>query len=145
MKKRKGFTLVELLAVIILLAIILLLVVPSVLRSYDNSRKNLYDIMVSNICDSASNYFDEYQAGTFTTESPLCVDNSTDITCNIDFNELVRKKYLNSNLENPLTQKDITLSTVDISAISNKKKDSNGNDIYTFKVAIDGEETICNK
>lgn len=143
--KRNGFTLVELLAVIILLAIILLLVVPSVLKSYDNSKKNLYNIMVNNICDSASNYLDEYHAGTITPEESLCVVSSTTTTCNIDFNELVRKKYLGQNIKNPLTQKDITLSNVDIVAVSEGQKDSNGNDIYIFKVTIDEDEIICNK
>ena len=49
MRKKRGFTLIELLAVITILAIILLVVVPSALKSYDNSKKNLYDIMIKKL------------------------------------------------------------------------------------------------
>lgn len=42
MKGKRGFTLVELLAVIVILAILVLLAVPSVLRMMDNARKNTF-------------------------------------------------------------------------------------------------------
>ena len=40
MKKRNGFTLVELLAVIAVLAILMLLVMPNILEMFNKGRKN---------------------------------------------------------------------------------------------------------
>ena len=40
MKNRKGFTLVELLAVIVVLAIIMIIAIPNVLNSMDTAKKN---------------------------------------------------------------------------------------------------------
>jgi len=42
MKDKRGFTLVEVLAVIALIGIILLLVVPNVLKLYNNARKSIF-------------------------------------------------------------------------------------------------------
>ena len=51
--KNKGFTLVELLAVIVVLAIIMIIAVPSVLSSMDNARKNTFVIEARKILNSA--------------------------------------------------------------------------------------------
>ena len=40
MKNKKGFTLVELITVIALLGVIMLLVVPNVVESFSNAKKN---------------------------------------------------------------------------------------------------------
>ena len=42
MDKRKGFTLVELLAVIVILAIIMIIAIPSVLDTLDTARKKTF-------------------------------------------------------------------------------------------------------
>lgn len=44
MKNKKGFTLVELLAVIVVLAIIMIIAIPSVLTAMDNAKKNSFKI-----------------------------------------------------------------------------------------------------
>lgn len=51
---RKGFTLVELLTVVIILALIALLVVTGVTKLVKNSRENLSDIQLSSLKESAS-------------------------------------------------------------------------------------------
>lgn len=59
--KNRGFTLVELLAVITILALILILVVPNIAKSTSTSKKKLYDTKVSNILGGAVQYGqDEY-------------------------------------------------------------------------------------
>ena len=40
MKKKKGFTLVELLAVIVILALLILIAVPNVIKIMNNAKKN---------------------------------------------------------------------------------------------------------
>ena len=53
MKTKKGFTLVELLAVIVILAILVLLAVPSVLKMMDSAKENAFKIEAENIINGA--------------------------------------------------------------------------------------------
>ncbi len=53
MKKKKGFTLVELLAVIVILAVLVLLAVPSVLKMMDGAKANAFKIEAENIGKAA--------------------------------------------------------------------------------------------
>ena len=67
-KKRSGFSLVELLAVIILLGIIALIIVPSALKTLENSKKESFQNSVVGLITSATNYmgesdFDEWPGG----------------------------------------------------------------------------------
>ena len=109
--KNKGFTLIELLAVIVILTLILMIVVPSVLKSFDNSKKNIYEVMVDNICKSTSSYIKEYQEGLISME-----DCDLNNGCEIKIKDLMKQKYLSSELENPLTGKPIDQSEVEINA-----------------------------
>lgn len=58
-KKRNGFSLVELLAVIILLGIISLIIVPSALKTLENSKKKAFENSVVGLITSATNYVGE--------------------------------------------------------------------------------------
>lgn len=58
-KKRTGFSLVELLAVIILLGIVSLIIVPSVLKTLENSKKDSFHNSVVGLITSATNYVGE--------------------------------------------------------------------------------------
>lgn len=58
-KKRNGFSLVELLAVIILLGIISLIIVPSALKTLENSKKEAFENSVVGLITSATNYVGE--------------------------------------------------------------------------------------
>lgn len=53
MKEKKGFTLVELLAVIVILAVLVLLAVPSVLKMMDGAKTNAFKIEGENIAKAA--------------------------------------------------------------------------------------------
>lgn len=53
MKNKKGFTLVELLAVIVILAVLVLLAVPSVLKMMDGAKENAFEIEAENIINGA--------------------------------------------------------------------------------------------
>lgn len=59
MDNEKGFTLVELLGVVILLSIIISLVVPNVLKSLDTGKQRTYDILKDNMKIAAENYVSE--------------------------------------------------------------------------------------
>ncbi len=57
LKNRHGFTLVELLAVIVVLAIIMLIAVQAVLPLLQNARKNAFLVEVNNALDAAQTYY----------------------------------------------------------------------------------------
>ena len=61
MKKlnKKGFTLIEVLAVIAIIAIFGLIAVPGVLNSINNGKKSSYNIMISNIKTASQTLFEE--------------------------------------------------------------------------------------
>lgn len=54
---KKGFTLVELLGVIVLLGVIATIVVTIVDKTLKDSRNNAYDIQINNIIEDTKNYF----------------------------------------------------------------------------------------
>lgn len=56
MKNNKGFTLIELMAVIIILAVIGLIIFPSAIESINNSKDKLYKEQVKRILDAADSW-----------------------------------------------------------------------------------------
>ena len=54
--KRNGFTLVELLAVLVVLALVALIVTPNVAQSIKDYQDRLYDVQIDGIKDSAKNW-----------------------------------------------------------------------------------------
>lgn len=67
---RKGFTLVELLAVIVILAIIMIIAIPAVLSTMEQARQKTFSEYVTKVHNAANNFylknrsFDETQVGT---------------------------------------------------------------------------------
>lgn len=57
MKKRNGFTLVELLAVIVILAIILVIAVPQIMTTIDNARQASLESSVKMVAAQAENQY----------------------------------------------------------------------------------------
>ena len=57
--KKKGFTLIELLVVIAILGILVVLSLPKVLKVYNDTKKDSFDIETKNIFDSARNTYAE--------------------------------------------------------------------------------------
>ena len=57
MKKDKGFTLVELMAVITILAILSLIIIPIVDKNVKKAKKDVYKIQIENIKIAAMNYY----------------------------------------------------------------------------------------
>lgn len=76
-KDRCGFTLVELLAVIVVLAIIMLIAVQAVLPLMQQSRKNAFTIEANSAIDAAMTYFVSKAISGETVGSGLCYKLST--------------------------------------------------------------------
>ena len=61
MNKRNGFTLVELLAVIVVLGVILIIAVPSVNKYLKNSKESAYEIQISTMIEAVETYANTYR------------------------------------------------------------------------------------
>ncbi|HHT38309.1 MAG TPA: prepilin-type N-terminal cleavage/methylation domain-containing protein [Mollicutes bacterium] len=79
LKKKKGFTLVELLAVIVILAIILAIAVPGISGIINNSRRSAFEADVKMIITGI-----EYQILQSTIDTDITTPAVGDILANID-------------------------------------------------------------
>ncbi len=82
MKNRKGFTLVELLAVIAILAILVIIALPNVLKMFRQAKENTFVTELQEIIKTAE---DKYITTAFTSEECHCFSSkSTDKKHNLD-------------------------------------------------------------
>lgn len=91
--RNKGFTLVELLAVIVILSLIMILVTPLVNKFITNSENSTYDFQIKTIEDSAINFTIEY--GNY-----IDLDDFT-----IDLKLLKDLAFVDFDIKNPKTNK----------------------------------------
>lgn len=96
---KKGFTLVEVIAIVAILAVITLLVVPRVNNTIKNNKKKVCDGIVKTIEDAASSY-----AYLHINEMP------TTGSIEITLQELMQEDLLQNDLENPYTHEKISKS-----------------------------------
>lgn len=90
---KKGFTLIELMAVITILVILSLIIVPLVDRSVKKSKDDMYRIQVENIRLAGEGYFSDH-----VTSRP-----SMGSYCSVSLAELVSEGYINGDVVNPKT------------------------------------------
>ena len=156
MKNHKGFTMVELLAVITILAIIMVILIPAVTNISKNTKESILNSKISTIETSASKYGEDnintYQKCTNGLESGVINDDAYD-ECIISVDDLVGLGYLEydttkgdvSYVGNPVTggrlSGNVLLcydpSTVTISATFYDIKDKN----YSCP-AVDGNHSL---
>ncbi|MBR3523338.1 MAG: prepilin-type N-terminal cleavage/methylation domain-containing protein [Bacilli bacterium] len=107
MKKmnNKGFTLLEMMGVLILLAIILLVAIPSITKTMKKDQVNQLAKYEETLCDAAEAYITG--EGINVTELKVSV--------------LVSKGYVADNLSNPKTKKNATKDTLNIGHAANGK------------------------
>jgi len=108
---KKGFTIIELMAVIIIIAIIMMIVVINVNNNINKSKNKTYDILVNSIEKATENYI--------TDNSDLYSNiNTPGVVIYVTLQELVDAGYLEEPIKNPLTNENIILtSQVEITVI----------------------------
>ena len=126
MKKKNGFTLVELITVIALIGIIMLIVVPNVVESFSNAKKNtfyndllsLYSIAtstyISKAADNASTSKVFCNAGG-TGNNPLNIDVSDQLKYRIEVDkngQVIKFKASNSEFSFNLDKTDMKKSDI---------------------------------
>jgi len=90
----KGFSLVELLAVIVLLGLISIITVPTVIDKYNENKEKQYNQLVSSLESSARIY----------TENHLDIlNNVTTQGTKITVEMLIKEELISDNTENPRT------------------------------------------
>lgn len=129
---RKGFTLVELLAVIIILAIVVGITVPAVLTTVDKAKKEAFQTAA----DSAADWFDrQYQSYLIGDETISVVDTNYKSAC-VDATTGTVKASC-SDTGNLIVS--AGLKTTNVSKIEAKL--SNGRYCVTITAATDGDYT----
>lgn len=116
---KKGFTLIEMLAVIVILSILAVIIVPTVQRGLDSNYDDVLEIQKKNIIKAAKDWSLEHL-------DSLPINNGD--TTTISLREL-KKGYLNLNVKNPETNK----IWVDSSYVIVKKE----NNDYIYEVTDD--------
>ena len=94
---KKGFTLVELLAVIVILGIIAVIVVPSVRRQIELTRDESYRETVLYIEEAARRYGTTHQLGYSETEEIITLDTL------IQDGQLEQKRLINPKTDDPMS------------------------------------------
>lgn len=106
---KKGFTLVELLGVIVVLAIISMIAVPLIDRSINKSDEDLYNTQINQIVKAAKNYYAENleklnQVGEKCDTSPCDAGDSKPVNpCCVTLDTLQKGGYLPTKVDNPKT------------------------------------------
>ena len=95
---KKGFTLVELLAILGLLTILILLGTPILLNQIDSSKKSNYENFVGDLCLATESYINHHN-----DISGLDNFNNPNDTINVSVGDLMSNNYVSSGTKNPKT------------------------------------------
>ena len=125
MKKNKGFTLVELLAVIVILAIVSLVAVPSINGLLRKSRTNMFCKKVESI-EAAAKYYAQDNLSDLGSDSKMVIANKIPIRL------LVEKGYLKKDSDNCTVGSNCVTDPRDKSSLDNNYIDiySENNRLY---------------
>ena len=111
---KKGFTLVELLAVLIVIGVIMLVTVPNIVNSINKGKTNKYNAFIKDLEMATENYvetnFEKYPQLTI-------VGNQTAV----ELNELVENNYLKEPIINPSNNNEMNLNSIVIVTVENDK------------------------
>lgn len=113
---KKGYTLIELLAVLSVMAIILLIAIPSITKQLSDIEENKYAQFKQNLYLAAESYINAFPSS-FTM---LKMDGGK--AC-IDVTSLIEDGWIKSSFNNPKTNKAVSLnSSVKVTNISGEYK-----------------------
>lgn len=141
---KKGFTLVELLAVIVVIAIIAVIIAPNVIKLFNKSKDKSYDILINNIRTAGENYYQECEYGDLSNTSKYgelkCTINNNATT--VSLGKLVELGILkasgnNNSITNPKNSKNISNCNITITKVVGEHSKTT----YTVNIP---EETCLN-
>ena len=106
--KNKGFTLVELLAVIAILAILVIIAIPNVLKMFNDSKKNAFMVQARKTASVAQEHTVLSSDKTFDCNSLLTGQKFKDCTATVDKNNQVSVDVLGSGAYENFLMVDVT-------------------------------------
>ena len=106
--KNKGFTLVELLAVIAILAILVIIAIPNVLKMFNDSKKNAFMVQARKTANVAQEHTALSSDKTFDCNSLLTGQKFKDCTATVDKNNQVSVDVLGSGAYENFLMVDVT-------------------------------------
>mgnify|MGYP004610143355 CR=1 FL=1 len=106
--KNKGFTLVELLAVIAILAILVIIAIPNVLKMFNDSKKNAFMVQARKTANVAQEHTVFSNDKTFDCNSLLTGQKFKDCTATVDKNNQVSVDVLGSGAYENFLMVDVT-------------------------------------
>lgn len=124
---KKGFTVIELLAVITVLAVLGVIVVPLIGEVISDNKEKLYDTQIDNIKGAVSNYV---SSNVFSID----IENGESVGLHLSF--LKSQGYIDSELANPLTGEEFDDNLVIII--------SNNAGVYSYTVCTDDVQCDTN-
>jgi prepilin-type N-terminal cleavage/methylation domain-containing protein len=107
--KQKGFTLVELLAVIVILAVILVIAIPNIMKIISKSKIDAYNNQMELIKNAAAKYMVQYADE---------ISDSTNVS--VSLTKLKEKNLIDNNLKNPITNQLFNNITITINKVNNE-------------------------
>ena len=93
--KRNGFTLVELLGVVIILAMLGLVIIPTINGVVSSNKRELYEVQIRNIKSAASS---------FVSERIFSIDIPNNGSIGVRLGTLKELGYIDSDISDPLTR-----------------------------------------
>ena len=114
--KRNGFTLVEVIAIVVVLAAIFAVSVPAISNVYDADEKKLYDNMVKDLCAAGKSYM--------YANMQLFPELSTiDSFIEIEIEDLISYGNVDKNLKNPKTGEKVKNSSLKYTVLNDLSLD----------------------
>ena len=114
-KNKKGFTLVELIAVVAFIAIIILIATPNIINQIRKNKEVRYTNFVGDLCLAAEAYMNKNDLN-----EDLQEENDT---VTISISDLISDGYIKSTLTNPKTNATITNDLLEVKLDSNENYD----------------------
>ena len=124
MKNKKGFTLVELLAVIVILGVLLVTATPMVFNAIKDSKKKTK-------CKVVKEVVAIYKSYAYLNKTETCVKNNS---CTFEY--LIGKGYLDSEITSPITREKIGTEKANIFLSSSVFLNSKTLSIAIFSLSI---------
>ena len=152
---RKGFTLIELIAVIVMISLIMVIVVPNILDIVSESKETSYNTLVKNIVTSSEMYYEECEYGDLSSTtkygSYACSIDTSSSAIIIPLSSLANTGFLKVNdtkevagkevkvVLNPRNNIDISDCQIKIAKVKKTNTDENGieNIKVTYKVTAE--------
>ena len=152
---RKGFTLIELIAVIVMISLIMVIVVPNILDIVSESKETSYNTLVKNIVTSSEMYYEECEYGDLSSTtkygSYACSIDTSSSAIIIPLSSLANTGFLKVNdtkevagkevkvVLNPRNNIDISDCQIKIAKVKKTNTDENGieNIKETYKVTAE--------